>query len=296
MNINIVYEGHSGPPSLHHASDIGTVHVWNQRDSNKFNIFTKIIDPKKNDCFFMQEPVVVRPQDFDQNNIKKFYKVFTWFDSFDLPNIVKINFPSILNNPTLKDLKSNPSWDERNNEIVIIANPKKSSHSASIYSIREKLADELYQKGFKISWYGQQKIRKPYYVGSVDNKLQILKKARFSICSENTYDPLYSKNYLTEKLPHVLISGCVPMYIGCHNIDEFNMNDKSMIDLRKYIKVPPNTKFDIDALAERILNFNQLDYNTYREEIYKEIQKPNGLFHRVSYHTAYETMLRTLNQ
>lgn len=296
MDINIVYSGHSGPPSEHHKSELGIVQIWNQRDPKKFNVFTQIVEPQGSDCFFMQEPIVVRPQDFIPDNVKKFHKVFTWYEGFNLPNIVKIDFPSILNDPNLDNLKSNPSWDERNDEIVIIANPKRSSHGASIYSLREKLADELYQRGFKISWYGQQKMHKPYFIGTVGDKYNVLKKTRFSICSENTYDPLYSKNYLTEKLPHVLISGCVPLYIGCHNIEDFGMNNKTMIDLRKYVKVPPNTQFQIDALAEYIRNFNQFDYNTYREEMYGEIQKPDGLFHRVSYHTAYETMLRTLNQ
>lgn len=294
MDINIVYSGHIGDPSLHHESELGKVHVWHSRDTNKFNVFTQIVEPQKNDCFFMQEPVVVRPEDFNPDNVRKFHKVFTWYEGFDLPNIVKINFPSLLqNNPTMDSLKENPSWNKRKNEIVIIANPKKSSHNASIYNIREKLADVFYQNGFKVSWYGQSRIRKPYYAGCVDDKVQILQKARFSICSENTYDPVFSRNYLTEKLPHVLIAGCVPLYMGCHNIEDFGMSDKSMIDLRKYIN---GQSINEPALIEKIRNFSSDDYNIYREEMYQEIQKPDGLFHRVSYHTAYDTMLWTLNQ
>lgn len=290
MDINIVYSGHIGDPSLHHQSELGSVHVWGHRDPNKFNVFTQIVDPQKNDCFFMQEPVVVRPQDFNPDNVRRFHKVFTWFDGFDLPNVVKINFPSLLhNNPSIEDLRMNPSWDERSNEIVIIANPKKSTHHASIYPLREKLADAFYQNGFKVSWYGQHKLRAPYFAGTITDKVSVLKKVRFSICSENTYDPLFSKNYLTEKLPHVLMSGCVPLYMGCHNIEEFGMSDRSMIDLRKYTN-------DIPGLIERVRNYSQAEYDVYRQEIYTEIQKPDGLFHRVSYHTAYDIMLRTLNQ
>jgi hypothetical protein len=296
--VNIIYAGHSGNPSIHYQGPEGTVQVSNIHDPSTYNVYTHMIDnPGPKDCFVQAEPVVVRSQDFDSNKLKKFFKVFTWFKGYNESNKVEINYQTSLWLPSLSDLKSNPQWEERNNEIVIIANHKHSSHYASIYKLRTSLAEQLYNNGFKVSLYGHSRFPLPCYRGPINDKLDILKKVRFTICSENTYDELYSTNYLTEKLPHTIFAGCVPIYMGCYNIEDFGINDKSMIDLRKYVnKDQYNIDININDLINRIKNFSKEDYDTYRNEMYKERETDGGFFWKVSHEQGYQKMLRSVIQ
>jgi len=220
--------------------------------------------------------------------------VFTWYEGFkSLNNVVKVSYPAALQTTTLEQLKGNPQWNERSDEIVIIANNKVSNHEASIYKLRVMLADGLHARGFKVSWYGHTKLPKPYYKGKADGK-DVLKNVRFSICSENTYDEAFSKNYLTEKLPHVISKGAFPIYMGCHNIDDFNMQG-SMIDLRSFVtKKGRDISNDFDYLTHVLKTFNKEFYDEYRQNMYAQKGQADGLFWRFSHQRAYQMMLASL--
>lgn len=51
----------------------------------------------------------------------------------------------------------------------------------------------------------------------IDNKWDELKKVKYSIAVENFSGP----NYWTEKIVDVILSGCIPFYYGCTNIEDY---------------------------------------------------------------------------
>lgn len=67
------------------------------------------------------------------------------------------------------------------------------------------------------------------YGGAIDSKFDTLKKYKFAICFENCVFP----GYVTEKIFDCFLSGCIPVYMGAPDIDEF-VPDDSYIDFRKF--------------------------------------------------------------
>jgi len=63
---------------------------------------------------------------------------------------------------------------------------------------------------------------------------KLMAGAKFVFAVENTYHPVYSINYLTEKIWHAFFSYSVPIYFGCYNVESL-LPPGTFIDLRKYI-------------------------------------------------------------
>jgi hypothetical protein len=82
------------------------------------------------------------------------------------------------------------------------------------------------QAGFDLFGYGWDKVKandlskeavENCYRGTVDDKLAVLNKYRFALCFENAIFP----GYVTEKIFDALIAGCVPIYYGALDINDF---------------------------------------------------------------------------
>lgn len=58
-----------------------------------------------------------------------------------------------------------------------------------------------------------------------DNKTEYLRNYRFNLCPENTD----FKDYVTEKLPEAIISGCIPIYQGSNGLPEPGIFNKDAI-------------------------------------------------------------------
>lgn len=297
--LNVVYLSHQGNQVIHYQGEEGIVYLSNSARNDIPNIYTSWYSNRElnnpNDSFIMLEPISVSPMEYEAEYLSKYKFVFTWChpDLFKGVNIVNINYPTSISPENPEYLKSKwKSWNDRKDEIVIVANKKYSNHSASIYDLRLILADILYKEGFNISWYGHTNCNKPYYKGLVSDKIDMLRNVRFSICSENTYDPLYSYNYLTEKLPHVAFAGAVPIYMGCYNIDNFGFSTNSYFDLRKYVN-KENDKMNIDhqSLINDLKNYDESCFNEYTKEIYNNLKSDNGIIHHIDYRRVYKKML-----
>lgn len=301
----IIYKDHKGPPVCHYSSNNGEVWMSNHKLNHFNNIgmnWYSLRNPEPNDYFMVLEPYCVNDVDYNMEFLKKFKKIFTWaskpFENTIVSNkIVQINHPSCKDHSTANEIKNNLiNWKNKKNEIVIIANNKKSKHFSELYSLRTALTDFFHNKSkFEVSWYGQSKIKKPYYKGAIDNKKDILKHAKFSICSENCYDEIYSHGYFTEKMPDVWFSGCVPLYMGCYNIDDFSFPQESYIDLRKFVsknKKSLNIKFE--DLLQTLESFSELNYNETIQSILNNMESKNGLLHHISYNRMYEIILQNI--
>lgn len=302
QEFNIIYAPQTGPKHVIYEDDKYKIWQERKRVSQMPNVGMSFYSMKTavpQDSMYVIEPRCVHSQDYDKRFIqkKKVKFIFTWAskafqDPFLKNKVVELNHPSCLYPPKIETLEKTWStpWKDRNMEIVFIANNKSSSHESELYSLRVQLADELH-KHFKVKWYGQIPIKKPYYAGKIESKNQALGKAKFTICTENCYDSKFSYNYFTEKMPDAWFNGSVPIYMGCFNVDELGFDTQSYIDLRPIVN-KSGKKHDVkfDALIKRIKEFNSTDYEKTRNAFFENIRKPNGLYHVISYDRVYKTM------
>lgn len=91
----------------------------------------------------------------------------------------------------------------------------------------------------------------------------LLKNAKFVFAVENCYHSQYSLNYLTEKIFHGFLSGSVPVYAGCWNVESL-INPNLFLDIRKF-------DFDVKKILNYCENMPDNEYNGYRDRIHEFI-------------------------
>ena len=121
------------------------------------------------------------------------------------------------------------------------------------------------------------------YKGKVNSKKETLLKYKFAICYENARD---IPGYITEKIFDAMLSGSVPVYVGCKNITHevpsecfINAKDFSSPDkLFAYIK--NINKVDWELINSKIVTYinseefkNKYDAKFFAEELYCELKK-----------------------
>jgi hypothetical protein len=189
-------------------------------------------------CYaFVYEDPLVRPLNAKPDHLRRYRKVFTWNeDQIDGDRFLRLEYPNDL---SVTDV---PGYDERDLFCVMLASNKalrhpspRNLHDRRIETIRflEAEAPELfalYGRGWHIpavrpgalgrlakrlhEWRAKLRPRaKPFpsWRGAVDRKSDVLRRARFAICYENSRG---SPGYLTEKIFDCFTSGCVPVYVG----------------------------------------------------------------------------------
>ena len=125
--------------------------------------------------------------------------------------------------PELEKSKDLPVDEKTDLIAFLFSNPKE-------YSGRTCYAKEL-MKHLDAHSYGRvlHNRKMPNDFGD-DAKISLLSRYRFNLAFENSI----SIDYVTEKFFHPLIAGCVPVYLGAPNIEEFEPGDNCFIDVRKF--------------------------------------------------------------
>jgi len=95
----------------------------------------------------------------------------------------------------------------------------------------------------------------PSFRGPVQDKADVLQRARFSYCYENSRD---LSNYITEKVFDSLVNGCVPIYWGADNVLDYLPAD-CFIDRRKFR--------DTAAVHHYLLSIDDNAYRQYQQAI-----------------------------
>jgi hypothetical protein len=298
--LNVVYDAF-GAPEIYYQGPEGTVWYSNKRNENTYNVYMSAChNPNPDDSCLMTEPIVTDPSSYDLTYLSKFRKVFGCFDkAFENTPIqdkyVPINYGTEIVEKNADQLRSAwPSWEQRKPGVIIVAAANKiSHHPASIYKLRILLADFLYENKFEVDWYGYANCNRPYYRGVIPtekDKIAKIGQYRFAICTENTYDRIYSYNYLTEKLPQTIYGGALPLYMGCHNIDEL-APEHTIFDLRNFvIKDSGKWKLLERPLLEALNSFTKEKFERYREATYQYLKSPTG----ISYHADMKRFLRQM--
>lgn len=290
IKLNVVYNPQPEASILAHENDVGKLWMSKAYNANMANISMNRdqFKPKPNDSLFIAEPMCVMPGNYDVRYLNQFKYIFTWatkaLEKTSVANkLVRINFPSYKGNPQIDSSKW-LSWNERADEVVFIANNKNSKHPSELYSLRTKLADWLHANSqFKVSWYGNMPVRKPYYKGNISNKQDVLRKVKFHVCIENCYDPIYSDGFLTEKLPDAWFSGTVPIYMGCCGLEKLGVSKDCYLDM-----IPFRSNFT--ELETTLKSFSEINYKEITQNYSKLSDK---LYSLTSYENMFDIMLKT---
>lgn len=171
--------------------------------------------PKEKLILFLWEPPSVMPQNYEANNHKIFSKVYTWNDQLvDNQKYYKFHYPVL--HPIINDT---PPFESKK-LCTMIAGNRTSSYPNELYTERHRLisffennhtADfDLYGKW----WPNFYKT----YKGAVDNKINCLKHYKFCIAYENVKN---IPGYITEKIFDCFQAGCIPIYWGASNINDY---------------------------------------------------------------------------
>ncbi len=194
--------------------------------------------PTHTRCYtFLYEDPLVRPLNADRAQLARYRKVFAWNeDLIDEAHVLRLDYPNDLH------VRELPGWHARPLFCVLIASNKalryadaRALHGQRVEVIRhfEAHAPELftlYGHGWDIppvqpgAWgriakrlhewrrrWRPADMPFPSYRGKVGKKADVLERARFCICYENSRG---SPGYLSEKIFDCFTSGCVPVYIG----------------------------------------------------------------------------------
>jgi len=304
--INIVYAPGKGHPKKVYENDDGEVWQSNRYDKNKTNVgmgWYSIRNPGPGDSILVVEPRCILERDYQTSFVKNFDHIFTWatkaFKTTPVHGkVVEIVHPTYHNIPGVGISDNWPDWKSRKNKVVFVANNKSSRHHSELYSFRIMLADMLHNRSkMDVEWYGQIPLKRPYYKGQVQNKHKLLLESKFSVCTENSYDPVFTHNYFTEKMPDVWKAGAVPIYFGCYNIDSFNLPKRSYIDLRQFCRKEGNRwKIDKPGLLSAIEDFSENDYTDYTSCVKKKILGTSKLYDVASFEHAHKKMIETLKK
>ena len=124
------------------------------------------------------------------------------------------------------------------------------------YILRKNIKDKIISKQFKknIDTFGTG-FNKPFISKSI-----CLKDYRFSICVENSKQDYY----FTEKVLDVILSGCVPIYWGCPNIENI-FNIKGILVF--------NTIEELAQIINNITNTTYTEMKPYIEENFNIAKK-----------------------
>ena len=184
-----------------------------------------------------------------QQDHEKFDKVLGWHESlFNLPNfefkpISEISQWSALPN----ELDTSQFQVYNKNKMTSFITSTKNMCSG--HQFRLDCLNKIQQEKLNVDLYGRG-------INEIDSKLQGLKDYRFCIAMENDY----TNNYFTEKLLDCMLSGTIPIYHGCKNIE-------------KYFDINGIITFEtVDELVNILNNLTDKDYKSRLSAIQKNYE------------------------
>jgi len=234
------------------------------------------------------ESEVISPNEWKEENLVEFKKVFTWHDDLVKNNpekYIKFNFPQAI--PT--NIKM--GIEHKDKFCTLIAGNKFSRHPLEIYSKRieaikwfEKYHPEDFDL-YGVDWergiqkvvpkifqrFTQSKYLRnffvdycPSYKGTIVSKRETLEKYKYSICYENAKD---ITGYITEKIFDCFFAGCIPVYWGANNIME-HIPAECFIDKRDFKSYEDLYDFLLKMKDEQYLEYQKnIEEFVYGEKI-----------------------------
>jgi len=204
--------------------DVAAIISWDL-NQNLLNSLTQ--HPSKKCILLTFEPPVVAPNYYLPILKNYFGSIFTLIDDLvDNKNYFKI----FLMTGRLKRIENIADFSNKK-LCCLINNNKMYRHPSELYSERRKAIAfftpsgefDLYGLGWEgiASWKGEARD---------DAKMNALKNYKFTICYENMTN---QRGYVSEKIIESFAGGCVPVYLGATNIEDY-VPKECFVDFRKF--------------------------------------------------------------
>jgi len=204
--------------------------------------------PTEKKVLFMMEPQRIFPEEAEA-----YSRIYTWDDDMiDNKKYFKYYFPDL--QPMIEEI---PPFRERKLCTMIVRNwhPEHRKQIVAFFSAQRQGEFTFYGSPFPKLLYSK------CYKGRIPGlncgkeKIEILKTYRFCICTENSID---LNGYISEKIFACFAAGCVPIYWGAPNIEEY-IPKKCYIDYRDFK--------DLKDLYQFITTMKEESYNEYLNNI-----------------------------
>lgn len=236
----------------------------------------KIFSQKDHAVLFMWEPPTVLPCMYKYHRF--FDKIYTWDDDLvDNKHYFKLYSPNL--KPMCHEI---PSYEDKK-LCTLIATHLASKYPGELYSARRQ-AIEFFeskpQEEFDLFGRGWEGISS-HWRGTIQEKIEVLKNYRFSICFENTKD---RKGYISEKIFDCFAAGVVPVYWGAPNVEDF-IPPECFIDMRAFSSY--------EELYTFLKNMSKETYEQYLVAIQTFLEGPKGhLFSWENFSRTLESAIR----
>lgn len=230
---------------------------------------------KENIIGLAQEPGIYLHLNSDHINyytkIKKYFIGSTkYISSPKLPFIEKMSYqlPLISYKIVNYYIKNFPKKNKLMNYVYSNKNPTPNKNSKFLYPYRHELGHTILKNNLPIDIYGGSTTKLKNIFPKKDNIKygfkwedvhKIYENYKFSIVIENNREP----EYISEKIFIPLLCGCIPIYLGCTNINNYfkdyvihlNGNIKNDLNILKDILNNPEKyykKINIEEIKEKI--------------------------------------------
>ena len=242
---------------------------------------------------YMYEPPSIDPMQYTRRVWKQFDAILTW-NTYLTESSSAFTFEA----GAYFDLPFCPSWGvitnrelpdplTRERAICQLCGDKYSLAAEEIYSERRKVARWFHGHAkTRMDVFGTPAMGTPNYRGVADDKAETFSRYRYALCFENTYHPLWTKGYLTEKILDCMASLTIPIYYGCSNIEELVPAD-CFVDYRRFSSLE-----ELDAFLQSMTDEEYLGYAERMRDFVKEYNAPD----RHSAYRLYETIVTTMNE
>ena len=303
LRINIVYQNKNMPadvlPEIT-GSDSSYSVTWSrlpQPGSDAvvyFNHYTfnrrlhQRVCPAALKILYMYEPPAIDPMQYTRRVWKQFDAILTWntyltesspaftFEAgayYDLPYCSDYG---------VKPAEGLPDPATREKAICQICGDKYSLSAEEIYSERRKLARWFHHHArTRMDVFGRPPMDTPNYRGECGDKAETFARYRYALCFENTFHPVWTQGYLTEKILDCMACGAIPVYYGCSNIEELVPPD-CFIDYRHF-----SSPEELDCFLQ---DMEEDEYLGYAQRMQKFVADYNAPI-RHSVNRLYETVV-----
>jgi len=209
---------------------------------------------------YMYESVVVDPLVYSRKLWEKFDHILTWNHQL-VESCSRFHwFPLVYHDLPFSHgygVTDETAVDEaallqRPRAISQICGDKYSLVPHELYSLRRQAAEWFAAHGtIPMYVYGIPGMKSPNYVGPSADKNATLSQYRYSLCFENSYHPVWSQGWTTEKIFDCMAARTVPVYYGDSQIEK---------------RVPPDCFIDyrqFDSLADLDRHLAELSDEDY---------------------------------
>ncbi|MBN2162266.1 MAG: hypothetical protein JXR25_04130 [Pontiellaceae bacterium] len=255
-------------------------YVYNRREHDQ-------VCPDALRFLYMYEPVAVDPMQYTRKIWKQFDAVLTWntyltesSDAFTFEPGAYYDLP-YCSHYGVTPLSGLPDPSTRETAICQVCGDKYSLSAEEIYSERRKIARWFHRHAeTRMDVFGKPAMKTPNYRGVTDDKAATFSCYRYALCFENTFHPLWTRGYLTEKILDCMATMTVPVYFGCSNIEELVPTD-CFIDYRRFSSLE-----ELDGFLQAMTDEEYLGYAERMQRFVREYNAPE----RHSAFRLYETI------